>query len=480
MRHSSRLHSRRHGLLRSRGHGLATARGAVAAALGVVLAGPAVSAVALPAAAPAAGPVSAGSAAAANVADQVHGSAAEVDASNRATAVAPGASGRRAALPVGDSNLPERRIPSVLGPGIGRLFIVRGDKTATPARINVTPRGPWRINVVTIDPKRTTLRLRAVYGETLMAPDTTSRIARWAGARVAMNASFFNYHGAVALRGDPVGLTVSRGAVMSEQTGTAAEHNVLIDADRGRLRMGRFTWTGYVENTATGKRRTLAGVNRVPRVPEACRTDEDPQGCAQSKGELVRFSPRFAAATPSGPGSEAVYGPDGCLVRVAETRGTKLTAAQFSIQGTGDRAAQILREAHDGCVRLDEAVRDADGDKVALRPDTSGVSGRYRLVRDGKIVENRGTGVLFGRNPRSFIGRTADGRVMLVTIDGRSVSSVGTTLVETARIARSLGLVDAVNLDGGGSTTLAVNGRTVNKVSGSSERPVSDAIVLAR
>lgn len=389
----------------------------------------------------------------------------------------PQSASRAAALPLGAADLPEKRTPTALAPGVTRTLIVRGNKNAKASRINVTTAGPWRVNVVTIDPKRSRHTLSATAGTTLMAPDTTSHIGIWAGAKVAMNASFFNYGGPAAYRGDPVGLTVSRGTVTSEQTGTTAEQNVLID--RNRLRMGRYLWRGYVEDTTTGKRRTLAGVNRVPRVPAACLTD-DARACADSTGELVRFSPHFAAATPTGKGAEAVYGRDGCLVRVANTRGTKLTPAQFSIQGTGDRAAQILRGSRDACVTLDESVRTADGEKVALGRNTYGVTGRYRLVRDGRIIENRGTASMFKRHPRSIIGRTAAGTVMLVTIDGRSVSGVGVTLVEAARVARGLGMVDAVNLDGGGSTTLAIDGKIVNRVSGARERLVSDAIVLTR
>jgi exopolysaccharide biosynthesis protein len=65
---------------------------------------------------------------------------------------------------------------------------------------------------------------------------------------------------------------------------------------------------------------------------------------------------------------------------------------------------------------------------------------------------------------------------MLVTIDGRQPRSVGATLWEAARVAKALGMRDAVNLDGGGSTTMAVRGRLVNSPVGS-ERSVSDALV---
>lgn len=400
-------------------------------------------------------------------------------ASSAAAGTASALVAQRDWLRLGDDDLPESRTTRALAAGVTHTVITRGEGAATASRINVTSRGPWRINVVTIDPRRSRHTLETAFGNTLMAPEATSRIAARAGAKVAMNGSFFNYQGPTAFRGDPVGLTVTAGTVMSEQTGSTAEQNVFIDADRGRLRMGRFTWKGYVRNTATDKGRTLAGVNRVPRVPAPCASG-DTEACAAATGELVRFSPRFAASTPSGPGAEAVYGPDGCLVRVSPTRGTKLSSAQFSVQGTGARAAQLLREADDGCVRLDEYVLDGNGDRMRLRSDTYGLSGRYRLVRDGDIVRNTGSATLFGRHPRSIIGRTADGRIELVTIDGRSVSSVGATLVEAAQVARGLGLVDAVNLDGGGSTTLAVDGAVVNRVSGASERPVSDALVLVR
>ncbi len=421
-----------------------------------------------------------------------------LSASAQQTQHAVPAKAKSGGLPVGDAKLPEKRTVRTLAPGVVHTKIVRGDKTATPARIARTTTGPWQVNVVMVDPKRSKLRLSTTYGTTLMAPSTVTDIAVWARAKVAMNGSFFNHGGPSGFKGDPVGLTVQAGQVVSEQTGTGSEHNVVFDSRTGRMTMGRMTWKGYVKNTKTEKVRTLAGVNRLPRVPTACLPTppvaptpqnpnpeqpapgpRDPQGCSKTPGELVRFAPGFSTRTPSGPGAEAVYGSDGCLVRVSPTRGTKLTPAQFSIQGTGGRADQIMRESEDGCVTLDETVFDSNGEKVELTSTSFGLSGRYRLVRDGSIVETRGTSSLVGRNPRSLMGRTADGRVALVTIDGRRTTSVGTTLIETAKIARSLGLVEAINLDGGGSTTLVIDRKVANTVSGSRQRLVSDGIILS-
>ena len=106
-----------------------------------------------------------------------------------------------------------------------------------------------------------------------------------------------------------------------------------------------------------------------------------------------------------------------------------------------------------------------------------GVTGRYQLTRGGRITAPQRTGDYFQRHPRTIVGRTASGVVAMVTIDGGRPTSVGATLPEAAAVARSLGLVDSVNLDGGGSTTMAVGGALVNHPSGKSERAVGDALV---
>jgi hypothetical protein len=68
--------------------------------------------------------------------------------------------------------------------------------------------------------------------------------------------------------------------------------------------------------------------------------------------------------------------------------------------------------------------------------------------------------------------------VLLVTVDGRQTDSVGMTLDEFADLFRYLGATSALNLDGGGSTTMWVRGQTVNQISDPSERPVGSAILV--
>jgi hypothetical protein len=84
------------------------------------------------------------------------------------------------------------------------------------------------------------------------------------------------------------------------------------------------------------------------------------------------------------------------------------------------------------------------------------------------------------RSPCTLAAVRPDGRLLLVTVDGRRPGySVGVTLPEATRVLRALGARDALKLDGGGSTTMTVRGRVVNRPSdGAGERPVANGLVV--
>jgi exopolysaccharide biosynthesis protein len=81
-------------------------------------------------------------------------------------------------------------------------------------------------------------------------------------------------------------------------------------------------------------------------------------------------------------------------------------------------------------------------------------------------------------HPRTAVGRTADGALILMVVDGRQSRSRGATLDELAGMMLEAGAVDALNLDGGGSSSLAVNGNLVNRpTGGTTERQVMSALI---
>ena len=83
------------------------------------------------------------------------------------------------------------------------------------------------------------------------------------------------------------------------------------------------------------------------------------------------------------------------------------------------------------------------------------------------------------RASRTAIGIKADGTVVMFMVDGRQAPySVGMTMAEVAASMEDLGCVQAINLDGGGSTTLYFRGEVINMPSGGKERSVSDIIMF--
>ena len=132
---------------------------------------------------------------------------------------------------------------------------------------------------------------------------------------------------------------------------------------------------------------------------------------------------------------------------------------------------------------LDEGERLTVGWNVGWPQALDVMGGNPLLVKDGRILVPRWCGFAFcNRHPRTGIGVTPSGEVVLVTVDGRQPRrSVGMTLAGFARLFRSLGASDAINLDGGGSTTMVVRGRVVNRPSDrAGERRVGSAILVHR
>jgi exopolysaccharide biosynthesis protein len=135
-----------------------------------------------------------------------------------------------------------------------------------------------------------------------------------------------------------------------------------------------------------------------------------------------------------------------------------------------------------------EQLRTAGGAPFELNPQTSIASAGPILLRRGRVaIDAVNEGVLDPRDlndytfsayrhARTFAGIDSRGRLILATADGIPGVSAGLTLTEEADVMRSLGAVDAMNLDGGGSTQFASEGQLLNDASSSPLRPVGDTI----
>jgi hypothetical protein len=166
-------------------------------------------------------------------------------------------------------------------------------------------------------------------------------------------------------------------------------------------------------------------------------------------------------------------------VRVERLRrggGHAVPAGGGIIQARGPSRWELVAQAKPGTVMT---IR------VGLTPWWPGVDealgGGPLLVRDGAVVLQAGEAFssyqLDLRHPRTAVGQLADGRVILFTADKAGVSR-GLKNTQLAREMARLGAVNAMALDGGGSTTMSFDGRTLNRPSGGAERAVSNSLQI--
>ncbi|GAB2865877.1 phosphodiester glycosidase family protein [Actinoallomurus bryophytorum] len=348
------------------------------------------------------------------------------------------------------------------------------------------------VHVGIVDPVRFRGSVVADHGGAVAGRSTTSAQARAAGSVLAVNGGFFITSDADGVQGTQSGLAAYRGTLDAQSAGARAA--LILGGDRGRVanlvsratvRDGRSSFTVNGINRVPGKIRDCGrpGVSptTLPRQDFTCTSADD----------LVLFTPDFGANLPTAAGAQAVLDHRGRVVGAGETGGT-VPAGGEVLQGIGTAATWLKTHAVAGRrLAVDEQVRDSSGRTVPLTGRTGIVSAGPILVRDGRpSIDATTEGVVdpkdlsFGyawaeqRQPRTLAGTDSRGRLLLVTIDGREPGiSEGATLQEAAELMRGLGAVNALNLDGGGSTAMAVNGALVNKPSDTTgERPVGDTV----
>jgi hypothetical protein len=330
-------------------------------------------------------------------------------------------------------------------------------------------RGPWVINVVEIDRRNPYLHFEtAKAGHRLQGLEKTSAMALAADAErhrvvAAINGDFFDPNGVV------INLQIRRGELWRGPT----QHSAFAVGAGGAPLIELFT-AFYRLRTADSQWFDLSGFNRPRQADEA-----------------ILYTLRFGPATGANAfGSEAVVQLLSPLV-VNDTLKAVVRERRVNAGNSPLSPSMVAVSAHGAKQTwLNEKINAGDTLLLVcgLRPDVGriveAVGGLPRIVRDGKVsVETKregGENFANVRHPRTAIGFSADSsKIFLVTVDGRQSESDGMTLYELADLMISLGCAQALNLDGGGSTTMVVRGKVVNKPSDAAgERPVANALML--
>lgn len=210
------------------------------------------------------------------------------------------------------------------------------------------------------------------------------------------------------------------------------------------------------------------------------------------------YTSRYGATTPldttrktaeAGLASAGKRGDTLLFVRrgaVATTSGSSIPVdgAVLAAYGAGARAKEVQAMADGDTVKilLTTVPHIAHGSAPAMI-----IGGWPRILRDGEnmaadasTVEGTLSGNAEARHPRTAVGFSRDSStLLLLTVDGRSENSGGMTLVELADMMRQLGAWQAMNFDGGGSTTMVIDGKVVNHPSDQQgERAVGNALLV--
>jgi exopolysaccharide biosynthesis protein len=331
---------------------------------------------------------------------------------------------------------------------------------------HITRDAPWNIHVLRVDPSQA--RLDVVHArDDAVGLETTSAIAKRHGAIAAINGGYFRMTGTFA--GDSTGTLQIDGQVLSEPDRGRAAVGFVRSPATTRLVMGHVTWEGTVN--VEGSRRRLNGLNR-----------------ARGANELVLFTPGFSDTTlTDDTGTEAIVRAG----RVSEVRdgagSTPIPRDGFILSATGTQR-QWMRSTLKTGKRVTTSVTLRPVDRSTVNPwkNAEDILGAGpKLVTAGKVDITAAREKMLptfatDRHPRTAIASLRDGRVLLVVVDGRQPSlSIGMSLNELARFLIELGAVEAINMDGGGSTTMVVRDAIVNRPSDpTGERPVSDAILV--
>lgn len=322
------------------------------------------------------------------------------------------------------------------------------------------PDAPWEVRALRVDRQASTLSLDTALGMgKLKGVETLTKIiaretASGASVVAAVNADFFVMAPAPTA-GLVCGMTVRRGELVSTGRGMPA----FVRLADGTPRIGVFDTRLTVRMPQADV--VFGGLNQVP-VKDAVCAYTALYGFPQTECVVVKL-----AGLPLSP--NGVW-----RGKVSEI----VTGETTREAGEGE----VLLHAEGAAAPLLAALK--PGDPISLRLSTPALSGAVAMAAGGnQILLHEGAIVPQAtpkapRHPRTAVGFN-DREIILVTVDGRQAGwSVGMTYVELAELMKRYGCTEALNLDGGGSTTCWAGGKVVNQPSGGVQRQIADAILV--
>lgn len=290
---------------------------------------------------------------------------------------------------------------------------------------------PVRINVVEINQKlNPNLQINPQLSSSRLASKSTiTTLARKNNSLVAINGTYFKPQ-----TGVPLGTLMINGKIY---TGPIYNRVAMGIFDEG-FDMARLELNAQVKSFKGNLK--VDNINQ-PRMLST---------------HVIVYTPEWGSFAPPSPKyGKQIAVENGKIVSIG-TQTMPIPHNGYVIVGPVERLSKLYRAKH---VDLDiKTIPNWDNVKHII-------SGGPYLVKNGEVfvdMTEQKLGAIGGKNPRTAIGYTQDGNFIMVAVDGREGASVGLTLKELAWFMKSIGCINAMNLDGGGSTVMYVNGRVVN------------------
>jgi len=334
-------------------------------------------------------------------------------------------------------------------------------------QVEFTPHGPVVLHVINA-PKPGGLYslLPVLSNNAIVGSERVTEMEKRVSATATVagvNGDLFN-----SSDGHPSGILIQNGVL--EHQPLPGRSSIGIAAD-GSLHVDRIALKGFW--VGTGQRRTVT-LNEL-----------------ESANGISLYTPAWGPRTPGTTSVEAVLRPFSAAAPNTDLAGvvTQISSTQGSTPIPPDGAVLQARGSAAGYLAAEAPIGTTVTVRFTLNPTWDGIvdalGGGPVIVRDGKPVfranEDFSATQLSPRSPRTAVGQRADGRILLVAVDGSQPGySVGMTNFELALAMMQLGCVTASALDAGDSTTVAFDGQLLNRPSDpAGEDSVAEALLVA-
>ena len=387
--------------------------------------------------------------------------------------------------------------------------------------------GPFLISILEMNLNEFKGQLFSELGKSeVKGKEYISSMSKRHNALAAINAGFFAWNDNVGINGEPAGISIINGELLSEATNG---RSALVIENNSPLKVYiAHNLKNLMKISSNDFNYNINGINRKPGKILNCgnqllvkSTPPVHDFVCSNPNEIIIFNRGFGEDSPKGIGFEFIIDVEGKVISKNNKRGDKIPEKGYLIQATGTFAEQLEKFIHinskvslkikimsdEGEIKLKKGIYAINGGPTLIKNSEIDYKARYEegfetqfkdIKISDKYVDKKDKATInedshnnrFGfyngwvvrRHPRTAIGITKDNKVYLVVVYGRQPKiTAGASITEIAKLMKSLNCIDAFNLDGGGSSMMIVNGKKTGKSSDEDgERKVGDALLIVK